>query len=101
MSPLLESSACELVSFRDYAQMKGQATAHMRIINNVVRGGHPGKKGLRSGPGRVHGFDPRVQVGSGSGPGRVRSTETRQPKAMGVDPGSPFNLNEQKGEEKN
>ena len=62
------------------------------------RGGHPGKKGLRSGPGRVHGFDPRVRVGSGSGPGRVRSTETRQPKAMGVDPGSPFNLNIQKGE---
>ena len=33
-----------------------------------TRGGHPGKKGLRSGPGRVHGFDPRVRVGSGSGP---------------------------------
>ena len=38
---------------------------------------------------------------SSSGPGRVRSTETRQPKAMGVDPRSPFNLNVQKGEEKN
>ena len=76
--------------------------APMEVVKGlVIRGGHPGKKGLRQGPGRVHGFDLRVRVGSGSGPGRVRSTETRQPKAMGFDPGSPFNLNVQKGEENN
>ena len=51
--------------------------------------------------GRVRAGSMGLILGSGSGPGRVRSTETRQPKAMGVDPGSPFNLNEQKGEEKN
>ena len=51
--------------------------------------------------GRVRVGSMGLILGSGSGPGRVRSTETRQPKAMGVDPGSPFNLYVQKGEEKN
>ena len=86
---------CGSIATRDLGSIEYRLSHISQVSGAGV--GIPAKKVS----GRVRVGSMGLILGSGSGPGRVRSTETRQPKAMGVNPGSPFNLNVQKGEENN